>query len=77
MHNKDIELQMNTILAALNLLIDELYVHQEEVEKMQEGSSQKVVQAEVDKHLELTNEAKDLVREWAHKLDQAISTKVF
>ena len=77
MHNKALEGQMNVILAGLNIALDELYVHQEEVEKMCVPSDQAIVQAEIDKHLEIVEDAKDLVREWAHRLDQSVPSTSF
>lgn len=77
LHNKEIQKQRDEIIGVLNLTLEDLWVQRDDHEKYAPVEDKEVILAEIDNHLEAIDTAKAIVNEWAIKLDNSISTKVF
>jgi hypothetical protein len=77
LHNKELEKQRDEVLNALDLTIEDLLVQRDDHAKYASGEDRDEILEEIDNHLDKVATAKDTVIEWAIKLDNAISSKVF
>lgn len=75
MHNKELENQRQTILQALRFSRDDLFIQEEDHRKYASPEDFTKIEEEINKHLDLLDEAENLVVDWSIKLDQSISTK--